>query len=296
MSNQSSDLFELINFFSLGNYQAAINEGLSLGSNSLRENDVLMRDFYVYQSYIALGNYSLVQSEIKENALPSLQIVKLMATFMAKEESRENIANGLKEWMKDGNRASDPFQQYVAATIFIHQESFQDAMRCVFQSTNVENLALLVQIYLKINRITEAKKELKRMQSIDDDHSLTQLCDAWIALAEGGERVDDAIQTFKVLGDRYGATATLLNGLGTASLKLKKFSEAEQYFLQALEKRPNDTDALVNLITAQNHLAKPAEIVQRQFNQLASIAPKHPWILRNQELESEFDRLQGQFA
>ena len=75
MSNAGSDLFELINFFVLGNYQGAINEGVSFGSGQLREGDLVLRDFYVYRSYIAQGNYGLVISEIKDNAPATLQVI-----------------------------------------------------------------------------------------------------------------------------------------------------------------------------------------------------------------------------
>jgi coatomer protein complex subunit epsilon len=42
----------------------------------------------------------------------------------------------------------------------------------------------LVQIYLKINRIDQAEKELKNMEKIDEDASLTQLSAAWIHIAK----------------------------------------------------------------------------------------------------------------
>lgn len=48
----------------------------------------------------------------------------------------------------------------------------------------MKSLALLTQIYLKINRLDLANKELRRMEQTDDDHSLTQLTRAWVGIAE----------------------------------------------------------------------------------------------------------------
>jgi len=296
MSNAASDLFELTNFFVLGNYQGAINEGVSFGSGQLREGDLVLRDFYVYRSYIAQGNYSLVNSEIKDSAPAALQIVKLLATFMSREEARDGIVSALKEFMKDGVRANDPLQQLIAATIFFAHGSLQDALRCVHQSSNIECLALLTQIYLRINRLDLANKELRRMEQTDDGHSLTQLTRAWVGIAEGGERLDEAVQILTNLSERYGASATLHNGLGVAALQQRKFAEAEQNFLKALEKRSSDTDAISNLITTYAHQNKPAEAIQRQLNQLASINPKHPTLLYRQNLDEQFKRAEAQFA
>lgn len=89
MSNAASDLFELINFFVLGNYQGAINEGVSFGSGQLREGDLVLRDFYVYRSYIAQGNYGLVISEIKDNAPASLQVMSFFFHTILMKKDRQ---------------------------------------------------------------------------------------------------------------------------------------------------------------------------------------------------------------
>ena len=41
-------------------------------------------NFQIYRSYIALGQYDIVQDEIKEDAQTALQAVKLLATYKSK--------------------------------------------------------------------------------------------------------------------------------------------------------------------------------------------------------------------
>jgi len=43
--------------------------------------------------------------------------------------------------------------------------------------------ALNVQIFIKMHRAEYAEKQLRVMQQIDEDHTLTQLASAWLNLA-----------------------------------------------------------------------------------------------------------------
>jgi len=291
-----SDLFELKNFFCLGNYQAAINEGGAL-SAALEESDRVERDVYIYRSYIAQGKHKLVMDEIKDSRAPTaLQAVKLLATYLGNEDSRDISLATLKEWMSDGVAANNPFLQIVAATIYIHEEKFDDAMRCVYQANSLEGSSLLVQIYLKINRLDLAEKELKAMQKIDDDATITQLTQIWVQIATGGEQVNDALGTLQDLSNKFGSTGMILNLMGICNLNLRKFAEAEKYFLQALEKNSNDTDVLTNLIACHQHQGKPSDMITREINQLKTLAPRSSFVRQLQKQEEDFDRLSKQFA
>ena len=133
-----SDLFELRNYFILGNYQAAINEGSSL-SAALEENDRIERDVYIYRSYIGQGKYKLVIDEIKDSrAHNSLQAVKLLATYLGNENNREIALITLKEWMSDGVAANNPILQIVGATMYTSEGKYEEAMRCVYQANSLE--------------------------------------------------------------------------------------------------------------------------------------------------------------
>jgi len=293
--SSESDLFELKNFFILGNYQGAVNEGTAL--SSVEESDRVERDVYIYRSYIAQGKYKLVLEEIKDPRAPTaLQAVKLLASYLGNEDTKELSLATLKEWMSDGVAANNPFLQIVAATIYIYEEKFEDAMRCVYQANSLEGLSLLVQIFLKINRLDLAEKELKGMQKIDDDSTITQLTQIWVQIAVGGEPVNDALNTLQDLSNKFGTSGYLLNLMGVCNVHLKKFGDAEKQFLQALEKNSSDVDTLVNLIACHQHQGKPAETITREINQLKALAPKSSFVRSLQKSDQDFDTYAKQFS
>lgn len=68
--SEPDDLFTLRNHFWLGSYQLAIAEGSGLGRlpDSLR----VERDEFIYRSYLALGQYSIVLGEVRSFVRPAL--------------------------------------------------------------------------------------------------------------------------------------------------------------------------------------------------------------------------------
>jgi coatomer protein complex subunit epsilon len=135
---ESAELFELKNYFTIGNYQAAINAGIAVSHKSLSEADKVMRDVYIYRSYIVQKNYKFVLAEIKDSAPTPLQAVKLLATYLTSPDNKEISLVTVKEWMSDGAVASNPVLQVVAATIYYYEENYEEAMRCVYQSNSLE--------------------------------------------------------------------------------------------------------------------------------------------------------------
>lgn len=60
--SEPDELFTLRNHFWLGSYQQAIAEGSGLGR--LPDNLRMERDEFIYRSYIALGQHSIVLGEV----------------------------------------------------------------------------------------------------------------------------------------------------------------------------------------------------------------------------------------
>jgi len=295
MATDTDNLFELRNYFFLGNYQATINEANSVNVRS--ERDKVERDTLLYRCYIAQGNYQIVIDEIEDSsASAGLQAVKLLATYLSSEKNRDIVLVTLKQWLSDGVSAGNQTLQVVAGTIYYQEQSFEEVLKCLHQSNSLEGLALLVQTYLKMDRVDLAEKELKAMQQMDEDSTVTQLATAWVYIFLGGEKFQEAFFIFKELSDKYGSTVMLLNGQAICNVHLKKFEEAEHLLLEALEKNSKDADTIINLVTCYLHLKKPAELVARHINQLKSNAPNHPWAQALKLADESFERTRSRYA
>jgi coatomer protein complex subunit epsilon len=224
---EPDELYTLRNLFWLGNYQLAINE-----TNNMRlpANLVTEKEEYVYRSYLALGQYQMILSEIKdtENVPVSLRAVKLLATVMSDPSSKEIALLQLQEWLSDPAAASNTSLQLIAAILYILDDNVKEAIKLMHHGVNMEQNALLVQLFLRIDRQDLAQKQVKLMKSVDEDCTLTMLASAYIHLSLGTAKgSQDATYVFEELIDKYGGSALLLNNLAVAKMHQGHYDEAE---------------------------------------------------------------------
>eukprot|EP00475_Leptophrys_vorax_P016550 TRINITY_DN23022_c0_g1_i1.p1 TRINITY_DN23022_c0_g1~~TRINITY_DN23022_c0_g1_i1.p1 ORF type:complete len:291 (-),score=27.80 TRINITY_DN23022_c0_g1_i1:350-1222(-) len=284
-------LFSLRNNFQLGAYQAAINES-SVGG--LSEAESIERDTIVYRSYIALGSYQLVIDEITDASATALQAVKQLAVYLADKSKKDSVLSSLEGYLSDSVVGKNPTLLLVAGTVYTHEQNYVDALKVTHAIPgNLELMALNVQIFLKMDRIDFAEKQLKAMQQIDEDATLTQLAQGWVSLALGGSKLQEATYIFQELSDKFSPTVLLLNGSALAQMHMGSYEDAEALLLDALNKDAKDANTLANLVICCLHRGKPST---RYLNQLKNVAPDHVLVERQVALESAFDQAVSAYA
>mmetsp|Transcript_22135 Transcript_22135/g.54794 ORF Transcript_22135/g.54794 Transcript_22135/m.54794 type:complete len:291 (-) Transcript_22135:308-1180(-) len=277
-------LFPVYNNFFIGAYQVAINEAADL--QGLSDTEATERDCYTYRAYIALGSYQLVIDEINDSHPTALQAVRLLAVFMSREHEREQCVTTLQDWLADGALAQNPTLQLIAALMYSQDGKINEALKCCHTALSLELMALHIHLLIKMDRGELADKQLKNMQGADDDATLTQLATAWVNIALGGGKVQDAFYVFQELGDKYSWTARLYNGSALCHMAMNRYDDAEKDLVEAINKDSKDPDTLHNLAVCSLHLGKPAT---RFFNQLKTLSPKPNAILQLEALEAAFD-------
>jgi len=288
------ELWGVRNAFFLGCHQQAISEAMSVsGSDASR----VLCNFYMYRAYIEQAQYRLVLDAVGNDAPMALQAVKLLASYHAgARDAKEMALVQLKEWLSSPRASSEPQLLLVAALVYATEGELKEALKLVHQSADLETMALVAHIYLAMNRTDLARKQTGLMQQADDDATLTKLTNAWVSMAEGGDKCQDALYEFQELGEKYNMSITLTNGMALAQLHMGKYDEAERLLQEGLGKSASDHDALANMVVAMHFLRKPTDVTNRYINQLRTIAPTHPWISKYIELESSFDRCAAQAA
>ncbi|XP_044479404.1 coatomer subunit epsilon-1-like [Mangifera indica] len=277
-------LFNLRNHFYLGAYQSAINNS---DIPNLPQDDAVERDCLVYRSYIALGSYQLVINEIDDSAATPLQAVKLLALYLANPENKELTISSLKEWLADPAIGNNCTLRWIAGVVFMHEEDYNEALKHTNAGGTMELHALNVQIFLKMHRSDYAEKQLRVMQQSDEDHTLTQLANAWLNLSVGGSKIQEAYLIFQDFSEKYPMTGLILNGKAVCCMHMGNFDEAETLLLEALNKDAKDPETLANLIVCSLHLGKSSS---RYLNQLKLSHPHHMLVKRASSAEENFER------
>ncbi|KAJ8549275.1 hypothetical protein K7X08_032982 [Anisodus acutangulus] len=277
-------LFGLRNNLYIGAYQAAINNS---DIPNLSQDDAVERDTLVYRSYIALGSYQLVISEIDASAATPLQAVKLLALYLSTPDNKETAIASLHELLGDPAIGSNPILRLIAGIVFMHEQDYNEALKHTNAGGTMELHALNVQILIKMHRSDYAEKQLRIMQQVDEDHTQTQLANAWLNLAVGGSKIQEAYLIFQDFSEKYQMTSLILNGKAVCCMHMGNFDEAETLLLEALNKDAKDPETLANLVVCSLHLVKPST---RYLNQLKLSNPDHTLVKHASSAEESFDR------
>ncbi|PQM42980.1 coatomer subunit epsilon-1 [Prunus yedoensis var. nudiflora] len=277
-------LFNLRNNFYLGAYQAAINNS---ELPNLSPDDAVERDCLVFRSYIALGSYQLVINEIDASAATPLQAVKLLALYLSSPDYRESAISTLKELLADPGIGNNPILRLIAGTVFMHEQDYNEALKHTNAGGTMDLNALNIQIFLKMHRSDYAERHLRVMQQVDEDHTLTQLANAWLNLAVGGSKIQEAYLIFQDFSEKSQVTSLILNGKAVCCMHMGNFDEAESLLVEALTKDAKDPETLANLVVCYLHLGKSPS---RFLSQLKLGHPDHVLVKRATAAEEGFDR------
>ncbi|KAH8334250.1 coatomer subunit epsilon [Drosophila kikkawai] len=281
----NSALFDARNEYYVGNFMGSIN--FVLPEQGTAGSELLS---YMYLSYLAIDSGRIVASDIKENNSTPLQALRLVHEAFEQPSRTEELLEKLTDKVA-GDEDETNLWHIATAIVYCHDGQFENALKILHGSTNLESMALSVQCLLRLQRVDLAKQLVAKMQEISDDATLTQLAQAWVALAQGTEQMQDAFHIYQEFCEKFKPTPALLNGQAVVHLGLERYEEADAVLRESLLKKHNDYDTLINLMVLAHLTGKPAESVTRNLEQLRQFYPKSDFITDLDKKSAEFDRL-----
>ncbi|KAK9766684.1 hypothetical protein K7432_004073 [Basidiobolus ranarum] len=290
--DQVDELFTIRNLFYVGAYQQVINQCTNPSTEPSYEDGKLERLVFLYRSYIAQGNCDIVLKEIDDKQPIDLKVTKLLAQYVSADKAgKQKAITEAQALATDELNSNNGSVQIVLGTLLYREGLYEDALRLLVKhSKNLECVALIVQIYLKLDRTDLARRELNATKNWAEDAILAQLIEAWIGVQIGGPKYQEAFYIFQELSQNLAATTVkLLNGQAICNIHMGRYPEAESLLLEALNKSQSDPDTLVNLIVCANLTGKPNELIDDYTTQLKNIAPEHPYLTELEAKSQLFD-------
>ena len=181
--------------------------------------------------YVNQKKYGVIFDEIRESTSePALKAIRLYAGFMNNISSEDALSSAVSSFEQlfsgiDPQSKMAWLPSVLLASCYYHVGDTDGAMRALSGavSDSLEIKAMMIQCLLSIDRVDLARKEMRKMQELDEDATLTQLASAWCSLFVGGEKLQDSYYTFQELADKTKSTSLLLNGMAAAYRELFTF-------------------------------------------------------------------------
>ncbi|EMD39205.1 hypothetical protein CERSUDRAFT_112883 [Gelatoporia subvermispora B] len=304
----SSELYHVKQQFILGAYKTLVD--LTLPDPSSPEYTPLL--VYKARSHIALNDtQAVVQIVPADTENVALKAVAALARYVGataaadKDAALEELRDLCVEIDSDDVEADEREKGYVrvlAGTAFARAGEVEEALETLGVSTNTENLeavAIVVQVYLSINRPDLARKEFDRAKRWAEDDLLLQLIEASIGLVTGKDAYNDCNSFYtEQLGNPSLSSSHLLTARGVTRLLKGEVPAAKSDFEEAVSQQGGTPDAetLANMTVAAGLGTSKLAEAEQLWSQLASQHPEYPMVADVTAKEALFDELATKFV
>ena len=140
-------------------------------------------------------------------------------------------------------------------------EAYGQPITCIHRLTIIFSVAVIVQIYLSINRPDLAKKQFDRSTRWAEDDLLLQLIESNIGLVTGKDNYNNTSSFYtEQIANPSLASPHLLTARGITRILRGEVNEAKSDLDEALEQQKGDTEAAAALVVASTlGASKPQE-------------------------------------
>lgn len=241
------------------------------------------------RTYLASGKYSQLK-DLRDSPEAGLKCTACFAMFLkAKDAAQKKKAFDMLNELAKSSKS--PAAVYLAAAASAHMGNIQDAIEITnLMGSSAEMLALRTQLYLQLNRGDLASKQLREVNAISDDHSISKLVGAFVNLALGNAHEAFLLYTdLEALhGDSINNSSIILNGKAASMLERGMYEECEEELKRIYDTAPNDADTLVNMIAYSINKGAADEEYLKYVEKLKVVSPDHTIVKKLQSMEVSF--------
>ncbi|KAJ3745270.1 coatomer epsilon subunit-domain-containing protein [Lentinula detonsa] len=301
----SSELYHVKQQFVLGAYKTVVDLTLP-DSNS---PDFISTLIYQARSHIALNNpKAALQLVPADSENVALKAVAALAKFVTAEGTTDNEAS--LEELRDlsveiegddveGTDRDKATVRVLAGTAFARAGELEEALETLGADTeDLEAVAVIVQIYLSINRPDLAKKAYERSKRWAEDDLLLQLIESIIGLVTGKDEYHNP-NTFytEQLGNPSLSSPHVLTARGVTRILRNEFPEAQSDLEESLEQHKDaETFAAFAVASGLNSTKKGETDANELWTRLTSEYPNHPSVADVAKKSALFDEAMAKYS
>ncbi|KAF8730071.1 hypothetical protein AX14_005684 [Amanita brunnescens Koide BX004] len=294
---QSSELYHVKQQFILGAYKSLAD----MPSPELSSSDYTSVVLYKARAHIALDDpQSALRLTDEDDENVAIKAVRALAKYVAAEddvdkdaalEEQRDLAVEI-EGDSEGNAREKALVRVIAATAFVRAGETEEALETLgIDTEDLEAVALLVQIYLSINRPDLAKKQFDRSKRWAEDDLLLQLIESTIGLVTGKDGYSNSSSFYtEQLANPSLTSPHILTARGITRILRNEIQEAKSDLEEALEQQKGDAETLAALCVAASLGASRKQEADDLWVRLSTDQPHHPLVVDVSTTSNLFDR------
>ncbi|KAF7309765.1 Heme peroxidase [Mycena indigotica] len=300
----SSDLYNTKTAFFLSAYQTLINRALPDSSSP----DYIPTLVYQARAHIALNDPAGAISLLPPNSENvALKAVSALARYVSATESSEqepileelrDLAVEIEGDDVEGTEHDKLTVRVIAGTAFARAGEIEEALETLGSETeDLEAVAVIVQIYLSINRPDRAKKEFERAKNWAEDDVLLQLIESSIGLVAARDGYSNANSFYtEQLANPSLSSTHILTARGVTRILRNEIPAAKSDLEESLERQKGgDAETLAACVVAAGIDAKKSNEADELWTRLSTEHPSHPLVVDVEQKSRLFDELCSNF-
>ncbi|OCF45979.1 hypothetical protein I317_00067 [Kwoniella heveanensis CBS 569] len=297
---EADPLYHVKQLFYQASYKACISEASSQSHTPSDDPSSLHRALYIARAHLASSPPATSSAttilELFLSAEPAPLSAKAVSAFASYLSGEKDKVDEIRDLVLEVEGAEDEVEEatvrVVAGSVFVLEGENEEAIATLTEGvakTDLECIALLVQLLLALDRRDLAQSTYAAAKKIGNDSTLIQAMEAWIGLKTGGRPLHQSYYYFEELYQLpSGRTGPVLASHAAAHLLLGHVDEAKADVVEASQRSEGENGDV---------LAVGASLGMEGYaEKLASAAPQHPLAIDLAEKNKLFDEAASKFA